>query len=167
MHFLCVKLLQPHMVDLTRGIVLPSFTFKQCGLDCCEPFYIKDELRQLEKVKVAIFICFSTKAVHTKSGMFLTKEGCLAALELFKALLGMPVEVYSDNSTSFIGTNGEQELRPALATKKFQHLKSVFSYENSITWLTIPLGHQNLEDIVNQHSSQGNFICIAAIEERS
>ena len=73
-----------------------------------------------------------------KPVMFLTKGDCLAALKLFGARLGMPEDVCSDNSTSFIRTNGEQELRQALATKKFQHLKSVFSCENSITWLTIP-----------------------------
>ena len=74
------NLLQPQMGDLPRERVVPSFAFSHCGLDYCGPFYTKNGTRTLLKTYVAIFICFSTKAVHIEPVMSLTKDDCLAAI---------------------------------------------------------------------------------------
>ena len=101
------KLLQPQMGDLPRERVVPSFAFSHCGLDYCGPFYTKTGTRTLLKTYIAIFICFSTKAVHIEPVMSLTKDDCLAAIKRFVSRRGIPDEIYSDNSTTFIGTKGE------------------------------------------------------------
>ena len=132
------KLLQPQMGDLPRERVVPSFAFSHCGLDYCGPFYTKNGTRTLLKTYVAIFICFSTKAVHIEPVMSLTKDDCLAAIKRFVSRRGIPDEIYSNNSTTFIGTKGELEFRQALATHEFEDLISTFGKENNITWLTIP-----------------------------
>ena len=107
------KLLQPQMGDLPRERVVPSFAFSHCGLDYCGPFYTKNGTRTLLKTYVAIFICFSTKAVHIEPVMSLTKDDCLASIKRFVSRRGIPDEIYSDNSTTFIGTKGELEFRQA------------------------------------------------------
>ena len=132
------KLLQPQMGDLPRERLVPSFAFSHCGLDYCGPFYTKNGTRTLLKTYVAIFICFSTKAVHIEPVMSLTNDNCLAAIKRFVSRRGIPYELYSDNSTTFIGTKGELEFRQALATHEFEDLISTFGKENNITWLTIP-----------------------------
>ena len=132
------KLLQPQMGDLPREKFEPSFAFSHCGFDYCEPFYTKNGTRKLLKTYVAIFICFSTKAVHIEPVMSLTKDDCLAAIKSFVSRRGLPDEIYSDNSTTFIGTKGELEFRQALATHEFEDLITTFGKENKITWFTIP-----------------------------
>ena len=132
------KLLQPQMGDLPRERVVPSLAFSHCGLYYCGPFYTKNGTRTLLKTYVAIFFCFSTKAVHIEPVMSLTKDDCLAAIKRFVSRRGIPDEIYSDNSTTFFGTKGELEFRQALATHEFEALISTFGKENNITWLTIP-----------------------------
>ena len=124
------------MRDLPQERLVPSFAFSHCGLDCCGPFYTKSGTRTLLKTYVAIFICFSTKAVHVEPVMSLTKDDCLEAIKRFVSRRGIPDEIYSDNSTTFIGTKGELEFRQALATQEFEDLISTFGKENNITWLT-------------------------------
>ena len=70
--------------------------------------------------------------------MSLTKDNCLAAIKRFVSRRCIPDEIYSDNSTTFIGTKGELEFRQALATHEFEALISTFGKKNNITWLTIP-----------------------------
>ena len=79
------KLLQPQMGDLTREQVVPSFAFSNCGLDFCGSFYTKSGTRTLLKTYVAIFICFSTKAVHIEPVVSLTKDDCLEAIKRFES----------------------------------------------------------------------------------
>ena len=130
------KFLQPQMGDLPRERVVPSFAFSQCGLDYCGMFYTKNGTRTLLKTYVAIFNCFKTKAVHIEPVMSLTKDDCLEAIKGLVSRRGILDEIYSDNSTTFIGTKGELEFRHALATQEFEDLISTFGKENNIAWLT-------------------------------
>ena len=113
------------MGDLPRERVVPSFAFSHCGLDYCGPFYKKNGTRTLLKTYVAIFICFSTKAVHIEPVMSLTKDDCLAAIKRFVSRRGIPDKIYSENSTTFIGTKGELDFRQALATHEFEDLINI------------------------------------------
>ena len=114
-----------------RSTSRTSSTSRRCG-----PFYTKNGTRTLLRTYVAIFICFSTKAVHIEPVKSLTKDDCLAAIKRSVSRRGIPKKIYSDNSTTFIGTKGELEFRQALATRKFEDLISTFG--KNITWLTIP-----------------------------
>ena len=68
---------QPLMGDLPVERISPSSAFTHAGLDYCGPISTKSKN---EKVYVAIFICFSTKAVHLEPVETLTKEACLSIL---------------------------------------------------------------------------------------
>ncbi|XP_075151125.1 uncharacterized protein LOC142225233 [Haematobia irritans] len=95
--------------------------------------------RPLSKVYLAVFICFSVKAVHLELVPELTTESFISALKRFIARRGHCSTIYSDNATNFIGAN--RELREML--KSFMsddHYKMVNEAcgEAGITWRFIP-----------------------------
>ena len=79
------------------------------------------------KTYVAFFICFITEAISIEPVTSLTKDDCLTANKSFVSCQGTPDEIYSDNSTTLIGTKGELEFRQALGTFEFEDLISKFS----------------------------------------
>ena len=97
------KLLGPRMGDLPRERVVPPIGFSPWGLDYWGPLYTKNGTRTLLKTYVAIFLCFSTKAVHIMPVMSLKKDNCLAAVKRFVSRRGILLEIYSNNSTILIG----------------------------------------------------------------
>jgi hypothetical protein len=66
-------------------------------------------LRNAEKVKsyIALFVCFSTKAVHLELVGDLTTASFLAAFKRFTSRRGHVSEIFSDNGTNFIGAERE------------------------------------------------------------
>ena len=132
------RILQPQMGDLPTERVVSSFAFTHTGLDYCGPFSIKDSSGKLQKTYVALFVCFSTKAVHMETVTTLTKEDCLHAIKRFTARRGLPENIYSDNSRTFIGTRGEIEFRKLLMDREFKELVDAFTTGHQINWLTIP-----------------------------
>ena len=132
------RILQPQMGDLPTERVVSSFAFTHTGLDYCGPFSVKDSSGKLQKTYVALFVCFSTKAVHMETVTTLTKEDCLHAIKRFTARRGLPENIYSDNSRTFIGTRGEIEFRKLLMDREFKELVDAFTTGHQINWLTIP-----------------------------
>jgi len=55
------------------------------------------------KVYVAVFVCFVVKAVHLEVVSDLSTKAFIAALNRFVARRGLPVDVYSDCGTKFVG----------------------------------------------------------------
>ena len=132
------KILQPQMGDLPTERVVSSFAFTHTGLDYCGPFSTKDNNGKLQITYVALFVCFSTKAVHMETVTTLTKEDCLDAIKRLTARRGLPKNIYSDNSRTFIGTRGEIEFRKLLMDREFKGLVDAFTTGQQINWLTIP-----------------------------
>ena len=126
------------MGDLRTERVVSSFAFTHTGLDYCGPFSTKDNSGKLQKTYVALFVCFSTKAVHMETVTTLTKEDCLDAIRRFTARRGLPENICSDNSRTFIGTRGEIEFRKLLMDREFKGLVDAFTTGQQINWLTIP-----------------------------
>ena len=62
------------------------------------------------------FVCFSTKAIHLELVSDLTSECFIAAFKRFISRRGIPLEVNSDNGTTFVG-----------ASKQIEQLKQFFS----------------------------------------
>ena len=58
---------------------------------------------------LALFVCFSTKAVHLELVSSASTAVCIAALRRFVSRRGLPNVVYSDNGTNFIGAERELE----------------------------------------------------------
>jgi transposase InsO family protein len=59
--------------------------------------------KQTTKGYIAIFVCFTTKAVHIEVVTSLSTEAFLAVLRRFVARRGRPRIIYSDNGTNFQG----------------------------------------------------------------
>ncbi|XP_053691498.1 uncharacterized protein LOC128740013 [Sabethes cyaneus] len=103
------QLIQQSVADLPSSRVTPARPFTICGVDYCGPFYVKSEIRKRgpTKVYVAIFVCFSTRAVHIELVSDLTTAAFLAALRRMISDRGWPTEIHSDNATTFKGASNE------------------------------------------------------------
>ncbi|KAL4126593.1 hypothetical protein QTP88_010805 [Uroleucon formosanum] len=109
---ICVRLdarpLQPLMADLPRERVRPQRPFECVGVDYAGPLQMR-ELRlrksRVFKIYIAVFVCFSTKAVHLEIVSDLSTDAFLAAFDRFVARRGLPNDVYSDCGTNFVGAN--------------------------------------------------------------
>ncbi|GFY08370.1 integrase catalytic domain-containing protein [Trichonephila clavipes] len=98
------------MADLPAARVTACRVFSQAGIDYCGPFQLKTfsgKCRQIRKVYVCVFICFTVKAIHLEIVSDLTTEAFLAALKRFVARRGRPIEIHSDNGRNFVGANNE------------------------------------------------------------
>ncbi|XP_076638833.1 uncharacterized protein LOC143350692 [Colletes latitarsis] len=115
--------------------------FLVAGVDYCGPLYIKEKKhRNTKKLKtyVAIFVCFSTKAVHIELVSDLTSDAFLAALKRFFARRGKCTDIYSDNATTFTGA--DRELKAIHKTLNVETNNNIHKYlaNNGINWHFIP-----------------------------
>lgn len=106
----CVRLSganpQPIMADLPRSRVSECRPFSRIGIDYAGPLAMRDNrLRKSRqyKVYVAVFVCFTVKAVHLELVSDLTTDAFLAALSRFVARRGLPDDIFTDCGTNFIG----------------------------------------------------------------
>ena len=116
--------------------------FLNVGVDFCGPFYTKEHRRRNRtriKTYVAIFVCFTTKAVHLELANDLTTEAFLACLKRFFSRRGRAQSVYSDNATNFVGANNEiKELFKSInITIQDSKVKDYLS-KQGISWHFIP-----------------------------
>lgn len=90
--------------ERTRMFTRP---FAVTGVDYAGPFHVRESKRRgrvyISKAYVAVFVCFSTKAVHLELVSDLTTKAFLAAMDRFTARRGMCSQVFSDNGTNFVG----------------------------------------------------------------
>jgi hypothetical protein len=94
------KPISQKMGDLPKERLQPSRPFSTSGVDYAGPYLIKSsKLRNAKKVKsyIALFVCFSTKAVHLELVGDLTTESILAAFKRFTSRRGHVSEIFSDN----------------------------------------------------------------------
>ena len=90
--------------------VEPNYVFLHTGVDFAGPFMIrKGHTRRPVEIKahLAVFVCFCTKAVHLELVSDQTKEAFIAALDRFVSRRGLPLHVYSDNGSNFVGARNE------------------------------------------------------------
>lgn len=104
------KVISPLMGNLPQKRLEPGFPFQICGVDYAGPFNIKDKKGRgckVIKCYLALFVCFSTKAVHLELVSDLTSASFILALKRFMSRRGKPTRIYSDNGTNFVGANTE------------------------------------------------------------
>ena len=90
-------------------------------------------------LRVCVFVCFSTKAVHLELVMDLTTKAFLAALRRFSSRRGYPSVVYSDNGTHFVGAAAELEkARAFLLLESTQKEIQDFALGQGIRWVFSP-----------------------------
>lgn len=104
---------QPIMGDLPAARVQPALPFVKVGVDYAGPFLMKDRRgRGCKVIKcwVAVFVCFSTRAIHLELILSLSSDDFLQAFNRFISRRGKPSEVFSDNGTNFIRANKDIQL---------------------------------------------------------
>ncbi|KAG7295504.1 hypothetical protein JYU34_021711 [Plutella xylostella] len=104
------KIYSPIMGNLPRSRVTPAPPFLTTGIDYAGPFAVRDKRGRgyrSYKCYIAIFICFSTKAIHLELVSGLETQLFLSALRRFTSRRGIPKTIVSDNSTTFHGANNE------------------------------------------------------------
>ncbi|CAL8130036.1 unnamed protein product [Orchesella dallaii] len=100
--------MQQLMGSLPVGRVSANRPFLHTGVDFAGPFQIKMRRGRgasCDKVYFAVFVCFSTKAVHLEAVTSLTTEAFIAAFRRFTARRGFCCHIYSDCGTNFVGAD--------------------------------------------------------------
>lgn len=112
----------------TQERVQPSHPFFVTGVDYGGPtitWVNKGHGRKTEKSYIALFICFSAKAIHLEAISALTLEAFIPALQKFAARRGPPQKLFSDNATNFTGADRKlREIHEFLRREK-DFLKAV------------------------------------------
>ena len=106
---------QPKMGNLPPGRVTPARPFLHVGIDYAGPIFIrtsKGRGHSAHKAFIAVFICFSSKAVHLEAVSAYTTDAFLAALRRFTSRRGLCTDIYSDCGTNFSGA--DRQLREML-----------------------------------------------------
>ena len=99
------------MDDLPKERITPSPPFTYTGVDRTGAFTVKEfQTKETFKCYMALFVCFSTKAIHLELVSSLSTPACTAALRRFIGRRGEPIRMYSDNGTNFVGTANELKL---------------------------------------------------------
>ncbi|XP_050425489.1 uncharacterized protein LOC126836303 [Adelges cooleyi] len=103
------------MAPLPRDRVQCSRPFAISGVDFAGPLIIRSGVRRVSgrKAWIAVYVCFSTRAVHLEPVEDLTSSAFIASLRRFMARRGKCTKIYSDNGTNFVGA--QKELSPFLA----------------------------------------------------
>lgn len=99
----------PQMAILPKARVasfVAPFTFT--GIDFFGPIMVTVN-RHKEKRYGYLFTCLTVRAVHIEIAHSLTTSSCILVIRNFMSRRGIPLELYSDNGTNFIGA--ERELR--------------------------------------------------------
>ena len=85
--------------------------FHTCGVDQAGPCLVRESKRReripTNKAWIAVFTCFTIRAVHLELITSLTSEAFVAALRRFTSRRNTPNDIYSDNGTNFVGANRE------------------------------------------------------------
>ncbi|XP_055602194.1 uncharacterized protein LOC129750989 isoform X1 [Uranotaenia lowii] len=103
------KLVEQFMAELPKERITATRPFTKTGIDYWGPIWLKPPQRRATPTKafVAIFVCFSTKAVHIELVFDLTTAKFLQALRRFVARRGQPSDMFSDNGRNFLGAKNE------------------------------------------------------------
>lgn len=97
---------EPIMGKLPRSRVLKFRPFFRVGINFAGPLRMREHrLRKARKYKVyvAVFICFVVRAVQLEVVSDLTIDTCFASLDRFVARRGLPIDIYTDCGTNFVG----------------------------------------------------------------
>ncbi|XP_049305956.1 uncharacterized protein LOC125776615 [Bactrocera dorsalis] len=113
--------------------------FLICGVDFCGPIYTTLKIRGRPPVKtyIAVFVCFTSKAVHLELVSDLSTNTFIFALKRFIGRRGIPQKIYSDNATNFVGADRKlRELKEAFLAQSTEVKE--FAAEEGFSFTFIP-----------------------------
>ncbi|XP_050527824.1 uncharacterized protein LOC126897920 [Daktulosphaira vitifoliae] len=134
---------QPFMGDLPAAWVNQMRPFARCGVDFAGPIFLRNGSHKvvLTKTYIAVFICFSVKAIRLELVSSLSADAFLAALRRFMARRGTCFDIYSDNGTNFVGAH--RELRALYGKSSTRRTVQQILTDEEITWHFNPPGAPN------------------------
>lgn len=98
------------MANLPEARVKMSPAFERVAVDYAGHFNLRPSLTArstVVKCYIALFKCMATGAIHLEVVTSLSTAGFFAAFDRFISRRGLPVEIFSDNGTQFVGANNE------------------------------------------------------------
>ncbi|XP_055632492.1 uncharacterized protein LOC129772973 [Toxorhynchites rutilus septentrionalis] len=128
------KLVEQFMGELPAARVTANRPFSTTGVDYWGPITLQPPYRRAapSKAYIAVFVCFSTRAVHIELVTDLSTAKFIQALRRFVSRRGLCAEIYSDNGRNFLGADNEiQRL-----VRNQQHRQAVAQEcaSNGIVW---------------------------------
>ncbi|XP_055910868.1 uncharacterized protein LOC129945233 [Eupeodes corollae] len=149
---------QQLMGSLPEKRLHPSRPFLHCGVDYAGLIKIrlnKGRGAKTSKGYIALYVCFSTKAIHVEMVSDLTTDAFIASLKRFILRRGIPAGIYSDNGTNFIGAKRKlSELYKMVLSTDFNNILSTFLSKTSASGTSSRLFHPTLADCGSQVSKQ-------------
>ena len=100
------RLGEQKMADLPEERTMETAPFTNSGVDLFGPFKVKERKKTIT-VFVALFTCFSSRAIHLEAVGNLSADSFILALRRFLARRGPTISLRSDNGTNFIGADNE------------------------------------------------------------
>lgn len=120
---------QQLMGQLPAPRITPSRPFLHAGIDYAGPIWIKTWQKRAAKTYkgyLAIFVCFSTSAVHLEIVTDYTTEAFIAAYKKFTGRRGISAALYSDCGTNFVGADAALRQRFDVS-KELKELATILS----------------------------------------
>ena len=130
------------MGQIPSSRLSPNDTFFNTGIDFAGPYTTRAGYTRkpvwLESA-LAVFVCFSTKAVHLEVVRDFTTKSLIAALIRFVSRRNMPLNIYSDNGPNLVGAKNKlDQLYKLLEDKNTQNAIQAYLFSQRCTWHTIP-----------------------------
>ena len=128
------KSVEQFMAELPAQRVTASRPFSVVGIDFWGPIYLKPRHRRDSppKAYVAVFVCFSTKAVHLELVTDLSTAKFMQDFRRFVSRRGLCSEIFSDNGKNFVGA--ANEIRKLLRSESFRHSFANECSSKGIPW---------------------------------
>ncbi|KAI4472723.1 hypothetical protein M0802_016545 [Mischocyttarus mexicanus] len=130
------------MAPLPTSRVTPSLVFETTGLDYAGPVSLKTfQGRGAKSFKgwIAVFVCFSTSAVHLEVVSDYSTEGFLKAFRRFASRRGIPKTLRSDCGTNFQGADAQLKELFSTATKESLRIQRLLANDGT-KWIFNPPG---------------------------
>ena len=131
------------MGQLPPARVHPDHVFSNVGLDYAGPYFLKEGyIRRPTTIKawMAVFVCFSTKAVHLELVQDNTTASLIACLKRFCSRRGLPNVIHSDNGTNLVGAKNELEAFYAMLNEQqTQNSISQYLLSQKVEWKLTPV----------------------------
>lgn len=88
----------------------PLSAFAKIGLDFCGPFDIRVGRGKVRiKSYILVITCLQTRAIHLEPTNGMSAEDFIKALQRFVSIRGVPIDILSDNWSSFVHVEKELE----------------------------------------------------------
>ncbi|GFV91966.1 cytochrome P450 2E1 [Trichonephila clavipes] len=130
------------MGDLPSSRISPAPAFMRCGVDYAGSFQIKTlkgRGSKSFKTYIALFVCFTTRAIHLELVTDLSADAFIAALKRFIFCRGKCSDIYSDCGSNFVGAKRKlMQFENLAKSDNYNQNVSKFLTDNGFKW------HQNI-----------------------